>query len=257
MMRVAIAGDWHGSKRHAVAAIDVVADHGIRHLLHLGDFGIWPGVKGERFLAHVTDACAAADVTIYITAGNHDDWPQIYATPLDDRDDIGPCHWMSERIAVLPRGHRFTLGGRSFVSLGGAPSIDRADRFEGLDWWPEEIITDADVDLVVGGGTAEVILLHDSPSSPWCTDAVAAIQQDHTGWNPAELYYCAIGRSRVTRAVKAVVPKLVFHGHFHVLDHAVRDIDGVGHPVEVYSLPQENRPGNLVFLDLTDLTVST
>lgn len=41
-------GDWHGDVRRARAFITDLAERGIALILHLGDFGIWPGPTGEK-----------------------------------------------------------------------------------------------------------------------------------------------------------------------------------------------------------------
>jgi hypothetical protein len=84
----------------------------------------------------------------------------------------------------LPRGARFTVVGRSFVSLGGAPSIDFETRVPGGDWWPTEMITYEDVAHVVAGGTADVMLTHDAPDAPWQTPAVHAVCSGNPGGWP-------------------------------------------------------------------------
>lgn len=60
--------------------------------------------------------------------------------------------------------HRWELGGRSFVALGGAPSVNRHLLTEGVDWWPSEVIGEAHVQSTVAGGAADVMLTHDSPA---------------------------------------------------------------------------------------------
>jgi hypothetical protein len=106
-------------------------------ILHLGDFGIWPGVSGRVYIDQLEDACA-----------------EHSGRPLP----------VSEHIAILPQGHRFTLEGRSFVSLGGAPSIHLEYRSRNHDWWVEEAIAPADVATIVEGGYADVMLAHDARS---------------------------------------------------------------------------------------------
>jgi hypothetical protein len=51
--RVALAGDWHGNTAWAVRAVRKMAallpPDGPRVIVHLGDFGIWPGARGGSF----------------------------------------------------------------------------------------------------------------------------------------------------------------------------------------------------------------
>jgi hypothetical protein len=53
MTTVALAGDWHGNVRWASARIADVAVRQVGLILHLGDFGIWPGESGEQYMLDV------------------------------------------------------------------------------------------------------------------------------------------------------------------------------------------------------------
>ncbi|MGO4205365.1 hypothetical protein AB4Z09_27225 [Rhodococcus sp. TAF43] len=65
------------------------------------------------------------------------------------------------------------------------------------------------------------------------------------------LAYAAIGRRRLTVAARAVQPKLLVHGHYHLADEAV--VEAPGGSCRVISLNCEGRRGNLRFLDLSTL----
>ena len=122
---------------------------------------------------------------------------------------------------MVPRGHRWELGGRTFLALGGAPSINRHRLTEGVDWWPSEVLLDEHVDAAVAAGPADVMLTHDSPGSPWCTPQVEAIlrrnvRENPWAWPPEALAYAAEGLELTTRAVLGVRPRFLAHGHFHV-----------------------------------------
>lgn len=49
-------------------------------------------------------------------------------------------------------------------SLGGATSVDKAQREQGVNWWPDEDITDEQVAEAIAGGSAELMLTHESPA---------------------------------------------------------------------------------------------
>ncbi|GAA1506069.1 metallophosphoesterase [Nocardioides humi] len=125
MSTVALAGDWHGNTRWALARIADVAERGVALILHLGDFGIWPGTSGRTYLDRLEDACTEHGVGIWVTPGNHEDWGRLTRLWADSAHAGQPLH-LTKHIAVLPRGYRFELEGRTFVSLGGAPSVDLA-----------------------------------------------------------------------------------------------------------------------------------
>lgn len=158
-MRIGVAGDWHGNHRWALRCVRAFADAGVGEIYHLGDFGIWPGHRGRQYLLDLEAALASYSMTTFVTPGNREDYDQIDELPaLDLGHEIGAVQWVTDHIALLPRGHRRERNGWSFVSLGGAPSIDRWSRREGIDWWAAEMITDDDVARVVEAGPADVML---------------------------------------------------------------------------------------------------
>lgn len=256
-MIVGLAGDWHGNRGWARARVQDVAERGVDTLLHVGDFGIWPGSSGKRYLLGVESFCARYGVTIYVTAGNHEYWPGLLAAQPQQRDDLGHLLWLSDHIAVFPRdpaGHRLEMGGRSFVSLGGAPSIDFEYRTRGHDWWPEEMLPRETAERVAADGYADVMLSHDAPDYPWQTTKVSQIcATNPLGWSRDALAYAAVGRHRLTTAFLGVQPRLLVHGHFHVADEAVVDLPARDHGCRVISLDCDERPGNVALLDLDTL----
>lgn len=70
---------------------------------------------------------------------------------------------VSDIIWFLPRPARLSIGGRSVLSLGGATSLDRAAREEGVTWWADEAITDAHVLAATAEGLVDVMFTHESP----------------------------------------------------------------------------------------------
>lgn len=265
--RVAIAGDWHGNTNWATGRLtSLAAQHpGVDTLLHLGDFGIWPGDSGAKYLSAVEKVAARAQVRILVTLGNHEAWGRLdalWAEPENyDEDGNRLPLALTKHIRVLPRGHRFELGGRSFVSLGGAPSVDFDLRVEGQSWWPEEAITPDDVAVTVAGGYADIMLAHDSPERPWMTSKVEHICHGEPdpdeiafSWSDRALAYAAVGRERMTEAFLGVSPRIFFHGHYHV-----RSSDWVtlpnGRECLIQALAADGAKGNVVLLDLDTLTV--
>jgi Calcineurin-like phosphoesterase len=138
--RIGVAGDWHGNTAWATRAIRKMASllpPGPRVIVHLGDFGIWPGPDGHDYLTALTGALADADAELWFVDGNHEDFTEL-ARLRPGPDGRSP---VTDRIWHLPRGYRWRWHGREWLALGGAVSVDRALRTAGVDWWPEEEIT--------------------------------------------------------------------------------------------------------------------
>ena len=259
---VAIAGDWHANTSWATRCLRHLHSLGVREVFQLGDFGIWPGQKGADYLDALQETLDELGMRVVVTPGNHEDYHQIAQLPAEDRDHnaihtgfqaLGAVMWARDRIALLLRGHRFTRSGWSFISLGGAPSVDFEHRITGQSWWLQEMINDDDVATVVAGGTADVMLTHDSPE-PWhSTDMVTKIIQTPLGRSAEVLAYTAEGRRRLDEAFQAVKPRVLAHGHYHVKDFKRIQIEGCDDETLVVATECDQMPdANLGLLHLPD-----
>lgn len=202
---VAVAGDWHGNGPWAEAVIREAAAHDIEILLHLGDFGIWPGPAGDEYLDDVEAACFQYGVSIWFVPGNHEDYTQINS----GRTDVAGRRIFRDRIRALPRGWRWTWAGRTWCAVGGAVSIDRAERVPGRSWWPEEELTDAEAYAVIAAGPADVLISHDCPSG-----VVHTFGPTPDRWL-ADIRRTEAHRKRLQRVVDGLKPDYVMHGHLH------------------------------------------
>lgn len=250
-MIVALLGDVEGDTDWTVARLDEVGRRGdVRWVLQLGDLRY-----GTRLdLAAVEKACARHGLQMLCAGGNHEHWERLAAVLADDARPLA----VSEHVVFLPRGHRWSLGGRAFVALGGAPSVNRHLLTEGVDWWPTEVVRPRDVEVTLAGGYADVMLTHDSPAPPWCTDPVArVIRENPHGWPAESLAYAMEGLDLLTRAVLGVRPRLLAHGHFHVAGETAVRLPGADHDTTVWSLAANGEAGNLRLLDLTTLREPT
>lgn len=253
MSRIGIVGDTHSLYPAMELACKLFAEEGITEILQVGDFGFWPGSPGENFLSRTRRALEKHGQTLYVTPGNHEDYRQIAKFPL--RED----GWQVARkdsILVAPRGHRWEWEGRSFVSLGGAPSVDRAFRLQkqrmtGFPlWWKEEEVTEEDVAKTVEGGYADIMVAHDAPFGVPTIER--KIAHNPNGFLEEDLAYALVGRERMLKAVSGVKPKVYFHGHYHF---PVRDLLPVdGHNVEIYGMTCDGMYGTYGSLDLETLT---
>ena len=250
--KIVIAGDWHINADWALHALDTIASTGIRDIYHVGDFGFWPDVRGQDYLRVIDTHLASTGSSLWVTPGNHDDYVFINSLETDDAGLLRA----TDRVKVLPRGHRWAVDGVSFVSLGGAASIDFETRTEGMNWWREEAITYGDVMRTVGGGTADVMIAHDAPNGvqalSWTSKA------DTKKHSPEALMYSAESRYMMTHAVDGVRPKVFFHGHYH---NAYMETVNLGMPDDLYEvnavgLAKDHDRSNLAIMDLSDLSVS-
>ena len=246
--RVAVAGDWHGDQlwlREAIPAIRA-ADPLITTIVHVGDYGLAQGPRGRGFLNAVDDVCFEYGFErILVTPGNHDDWGRLTARWLSEPgDEI----WLSDVTRFLPRGYRWTIGGRTFLSFGGAASLDRTGRRVGRDWWPEEMPRPLEVEAAVAKGPAEILITHEAINGG-CSKVERVLETNPQGWDELDLEYSATSRGLVTRVWEGVRPSVLAHGHMHIADQVE-----LASGQRVYSLGNRGQRKNLAILDLKDLS---
>lgn len=242
--RVAVCGDWHGNAHwlwSLAPAIRKLAPD-ITTVLQVGDWWMDRGFS-DRILRD------AGIERVLVTLGNHEPWPVISPT-LDAHP--GDTVRISERTWLLPRPFRFRIGGRQFLSMGGAASVDRAWRRAGTEWWPDEAITDAHVEAAIAGGPADIMITHESPAGTPVRAVGELLRTNPFGFPAEALIESAASRARITQAWDAVRPELLLHGHMHVRGSGATD-DGR----RVTSLGRDGQPGHVAFLDLETLTIET
>jgi hypothetical protein len=210
-----VAGDWHNDipwSRKVVGQLpELLPDERPRILLHAGDFGIWNHSNGVAFLDLLNKSLTRADGFIFFVDGNHEDLPYLHH--LAGSTDPGSPVQLRERIFWLPRGYQWSGHGRTWLALGGAVSADRVDREYGVNWFPEEEITEGQTRRVMDDGPAEVMLCHDAPSrTPLPLPAPA------DWWDPDDLARSDTHRERLQAIVDVVRPHYLIHGHYH-LEH--------------------------------------
>lgn len=205
--RVALAGDWHGNDMAAAAAFQQAAEEKADVVVQVGDLGVWPGQYGQEYLDLLETFTEVYKLPLLFLDGNHEDFDQLEAF-TGHPAGVGA---LRPNVLHLKRGTVWTWAGYRFGALGGAVSIDKGTRMPGVSWWPQEEITDADVDLLLknaAGAPLDVLLTHDTVSdAPLPTD-------------PGRLPHgvqlsCDISRQMVYRAAKGTTPKLLVHGHYH------------------------------------------
>jgi Calcineurin-like phosphoesterase len=245
--RIGVAGDWHGNTAWAIQAVREISPllpaDGPRMIVHLGDFGIWPGAAGRQYLARLDAALAAAGAELSFVDGNHEDFTQL-ARLRPGPDGRAP---VTERIWHLPRGHRWRWHGRDWLALGGAVSLDRAERTEGASWWPEEEITRRQAESVIEAGSADVMVTHECPAG-----VEHRFPPAPPGWAPADVARSDVHRRLLRDVVLAVRPRWLMHGHLHLSYR--RRVDLGGGPIDVTGLDCDGaKSGNWGILDVTTM----
>lgn len=206
-----VAGDWHGSFQQADKVIRLCHDLELDTIFHVGDFGIWQNDK--RFLNQMESLLDQWDIEMYFIDGNHENFTMLYEKKILDDG----TRYVRDHITYIPRAYRWDWHGLTFMALGGAVSIDRGFRVEGRSWWPEEALTDENIEEAKAWGPVDVMFTHDSPQS-----APNSICDDWQGQLSAMKYFgkehlvaCTDHRKRLQEVTDVTTPRLLFHGHYH------------------------------------------
>jgi len=128
-LKVMILGDIHGE----FGTLNTLINRRKPDLIiACGDFGYWPNHN-----------CDLSQIKLQGTKlllwcdGNHEDF---WSLQQRKNDEIVPG------IIYMPRGSTYTLPDRrNILFMGGAHSIDKHLRTVGIDWFPEETITQSDM----------------------------------------------------------------------------------------------------------------
>lgn len=250
--RILVAGDWHGNTEWALHVVrrvpQLLSAERQRLILHLGDFGVWPGAEGKRYLRTLSAVLGQVGAELDFVDGNHEDFPQLaglaaraWGTGPDERVTVRPniCH--------LPRGFRWRWHGRTWLACGGGVSLDKAARTEGADWWPQEEITPRQEAEIIAGGHADVLVSHDCPAG-----VAHTFPRPPAWWDQADLTRNHAHRERLQRIVDAVRPGHLMHGHLHRAYQRCCDF-GYG-PVQVTGLAADGLLRNFAVLDTESMT---
>lgn len=234
-----LLGDTHGNTKFLTNQIFPVAKaQGVQWIYQVGDFGYWEHtLDGRQFLDHVNESLAEHGLNLLFIQGNHD------KTSLIDKDytEIDGFHVIRSSLWYAKNGTQWEFEGTSFISLGGAYSIDKQYRLkterqkaqvifdsysrdgryasfadwkrwqlanaeaQGSYWFAEEEMTDAEMDEILAkvNSPVDVILAHDKPFASNPMVKLFPIEE------------CMPNQRRLQKAVNVLQPKLFVHGHLH------------------------------------------
>lgn len=130
MNKILVVGDVHNDFGKLNSLINVKRPELI---ICCGEFGYWPRQQNAKQIEMIKTHGAK----LLWIEGNHEDFWALKAGEYKHR---------FTNVQYMPRGSTYTLpDGRNIFFMGGASSIDKQYRTLGIDWFPEEVITQADL----------------------------------------------------------------------------------------------------------------
>lgn len=162
-----VTGDLHGGDTayHVTSGMFRPAKKG-DVVLCTGDFGgVWhhdvnTNEKHKRDEEYFLTSKLRQRVQWLTVDGNHENFARLFSGefPLVDLYS-GKAYQIRKNVFYLKRGEVYTISGQTFLAFGGATSHDKdpfcrrtcyrterwPGRTEGVNWWPEEVPSEADV----------------------------------------------------------------------------------------------------------------
>lgn len=106
------------------------------YLIVLGDFGLlWR--RDSELYKQWLKWFSNRKYTLLWLDGNHENHKWLNSYPVEMWNG-GKVHKISDNIFHLMRGQVFSIQENTFFIMGGAWSIDKQYRIEGISWWKEE-----------------------------------------------------------------------------------------------------------------------
>lgn len=206
-MRVVFLGDTHGNAHYIAQFYEFAQQLDIHAVVQVGDFGFWENGRnnsGSHFLDSVSKIASEYQVPFFWIDGNHENFDTLYEHYV--KDDWDNFIEIRRNLFYIPRGMTWTWGGVKFLGMGGAYSIDKRHRSPHISWWPQEMITDEEVDRAIAKGKVDIVISHDTPAKAdiafWMRNLIPVSDSEKN-------------RKQLDKVVDAVKPSLLIHGHYH------------------------------------------
>lgn len=116
------------------------------YVLICGDFGgVWDDSKHDKYVQKWFEN--KPWTTLFID-GNHENHDLLDGIRTFNWKG-GEAHRISKSIIHLKRGQVYNIDGHKIFTMGGAKSIDKALRTEGVSWWNREMPSELEYDIAL------------------------------------------------------------------------------------------------------------
>lgn len=215
-MKIVVCGDTHGDWGPLNTLINKTQPN---ILFVCGDFGWWVHCHNSTEFSGNGKPWNQFGVKLPINTklfwcdGNHENFDDIEAR-CKEHGTCEPFEFEPEKmpgVFYCPRGSVVELpDGRNVLFMGGAESIDKARRIQGMSWWPQETITQSDLNDLPDC-KIDIVISHTVP--------MKFIEHPGFSLGRNDPWLANIIRDPSVRALDAIFdqykPKQWFAGHWH------------------------------------------
>ena len=213
--KIIITGDIHGDWKYLNTLLNKKKPNKI---IICGDFGYWPHMHKSKKFHKKGESWDQYGIKNPVTEvfwldGNHENHEEIaimvakygYHLPIKINDFEEANNFKYKPVYYLPRCSSLNLNNYRCLFIGGALSIDKDLRIEGVSWWRNEVISYSDY-LNFPTGNYDIIFSHTIPTS-------IRLKLNIPIWNSGKMkdQSCDI----LDAALLRYKPKRWYFGHFH------------------------------------------
>lgn len=208
-----LLGDHHGDWNELFYRIQTLKLKNC-YIISVGDCGIGFADKRKQIkqVEKLNKEFKTNNIYFKAIRGNHDD-------PAYFKNELRIC---LENFELLEDYTTYEYNSKTIQFIGGAISIDRTGRKEGVSYWKDEKVTfKKDMCKVV-----DILVTHTAPS--WCFPQY--FNEMVYGWAREDAYLLedlTDERGVLNEICKLCKPKLHFYGHFH--SSCLEEFDGCKH----------------------------
>lgn len=215
MTKIMVLGDTHGNTDVAVMAVQNAGVLDIKVIIQCGDFGLWDHFKdGIDYLDILNAELMDNDVTLIWVDGNHENFDRLEWYHKNNPKNKWGQVFIRSNILWTPRGCKWKMDNKMFMSVGGAVSVDKdwrqmqQSKHNKVNWWPQEQLTEAELEQILRNHAnspcdVDFLFTHDCPTNAPFRGRMKNDQESQ------------IHRQRMDRLGKAISPNMWFHGHMH------------------------------------------
>ena len=176
-MAIFVCGDIHGCYSRGCEKLNVKqwpdqkALSEDDTLIILGDAGLVFSLQESKDEYYWIKWLLSKRCTVAFIDGNHENFNRLNQYPISEKwgGNVQIIKTINNKsLYHLMRGEVYIIDNQSIFVMGGAVSIDKGSRREGITWWPQEVPNNkewynADRNLKINNNQVDYILAHTGP----------------------------------------------------------------------------------------------